>query len=201
VPVCNGIGGAGFDAIAAKNAPRVINVVDAGVAFTGGNSLGVGILGGFDINTIRGAGGGAPGGSDDGGRDELRENLASRASRSRTCASNCRRRPSRTAIVRFWASMIPCCSQTWARRAAFSRSTSSMRSSRQSRATVGEREATLGIMQASEHVVAWHWALDQPVRPVNAYHWSRSRSRCHRPGWVCRDGPRYGGSCARYHPH
>jgi hypothetical protein len=34
---------------------------------------------------------------------------------------------------------------------------------------MGECEATLGIMQASEHVVAWHRALDQAVRAVNGY--------------------------------
>src|SRR5271154_4569249 len=94
------------------------------------------------------AGGGAPGGSDDGGREELPDDLPSRASSSLIRASS---------------------SQTRARSAAFSRSNSSIRSSRQSRATIGDREATFGIVQASEHVGVLHGGLDQAVRAVNAY--------------------------------
>lgn len=56
VPVRNRVSGAGLDAIAAKNAARIINIVNAGVALAGGDALRVSILRGFNINAIRGAG-------------------------------------------------------------------------------------------------------------------------------------------------
>ena len=59
VAVGDGVGGAGLDAVAAKDAAGVIDVVDAGVALAGGDALGVGIFGGFDIDAAGGAGGGA----------------------------------------------------------------------------------------------------------------------------------------------
>lgn len=55
VAVSNGVGGAGVNAVAAENASRVVDVVDASIAFTGGDAIGFGIFGGFDVNTIRGA--------------------------------------------------------------------------------------------------------------------------------------------------
>jgi len=54
--VGDGIGGASFHAITAENAPRIIDVVHAGVSFTRGNAVGIYILRGFDINAICGAG-------------------------------------------------------------------------------------------------------------------------------------------------
>ena len=59
VSVRNRIRGAGFDAIPAENAARIINVVNAGVAFPRGNSAGIGIFGGFDVDAIRRASRGA----------------------------------------------------------------------------------------------------------------------------------------------
>ncbi len=53
VAMGNGIGRTCFHAIAAKNAPAVIDVVDAGVALTRGNSLTVGIFRRFDVDAIR----------------------------------------------------------------------------------------------------------------------------------------------------
>jgi hypothetical protein len=51
----NGVGRAGFDTVAAKNAARIVDVVDTGVAFAGGYAVGIGIFRGFDVNTARGA--------------------------------------------------------------------------------------------------------------------------------------------------
>jgi len=51
--VRNGIGRACFHAIAAKNATRIIDVVDASVAFARGNSLHLSVFGGLDVNTPR----------------------------------------------------------------------------------------------------------------------------------------------------
>ena len=59
VAVGDGVGGAGFDAIAAENAARIIDVVDRGVAIAGGDALIGRVLGGFDVNAARGACGGA----------------------------------------------------------------------------------------------------------------------------------------------
>ena len=52
--VGDGVGGASVNAVAAEDASRVVDVVDAGVAFTGGDAVDLGILGGLDVNTIRG---------------------------------------------------------------------------------------------------------------------------------------------------
>ncbi|HEY2645887.1 MAG TPA: hypothetical protein VGI34_02885 [Candidatus Acidoferrales bacterium] len=57
--VCNSICWASFHTIAAKNTSRVVDVVDAGITFAGGNSLCLGVFGGFDINAARRAGSGA----------------------------------------------------------------------------------------------------------------------------------------------
>src|SRR5260370_41426739 len=43
-------------AVAAEKAARIIDVVHAGVALARRNPLGVGVLRGFDVDTIRGAG-------------------------------------------------------------------------------------------------------------------------------------------------
>lgn len=54
--VSNCIRGARFHAIAAKDTTRIIDVIDAGVAFAGGNPLRLGVFRGFDINAARRAG-------------------------------------------------------------------------------------------------------------------------------------------------
>jgi hypothetical protein len=59
VPVSDGVRGASFDAIAAKNAARIVDVVDLRVALAGGNAIRVGIFGGFDVDAVRGTGSGA----------------------------------------------------------------------------------------------------------------------------------------------
>src|SRR6266849_3221464 len=43
-------------AVPAENAARIIDVIHAGIALARRNPLGVGVLRGFDIDTIRGAG-------------------------------------------------------------------------------------------------------------------------------------------------
>jgi len=53
------VGGAGLDAVSTKNAARIIDIVDGGVAFGGGDAIGFGIFGGLDIDAARGAGCGA----------------------------------------------------------------------------------------------------------------------------------------------
>jgi hypothetical protein len=55
VTVGDRVRGAGFDAVSTKNAAGIIDVVDAGVAFGGGDAIGFGIFGGFDIDAARGA--------------------------------------------------------------------------------------------------------------------------------------------------
>ena len=55
VAVGDRVRGAGFDAVSAKNAARIIDIVDAGVAFGGGDAIGFAIFGGFDIDAARGA--------------------------------------------------------------------------------------------------------------------------------------------------
>ena len=52
--VSDGVGGASVDAVAAEDASGVVDVVDAGVAFTSGDAVYLGILRGLDVNTIRG---------------------------------------------------------------------------------------------------------------------------------------------------
>jgi hypothetical protein len=53
------VGGASFDAVSAKNAARIIDIVDSGVAFGGGDAICFGIFGGLDIDAARGTGCGA----------------------------------------------------------------------------------------------------------------------------------------------
>jgi hypothetical protein len=57
VAVGDGVGGAGFDAVAAEDASRVVDIVDAGVALARGNATGIGVFGGFDVDATGGAGG------------------------------------------------------------------------------------------------------------------------------------------------
>ena len=59
VAMRDGVGGTGFDAVAAEDAPVVVDVVDLGVALGGGDANFFGVLRGFDVNAIRRAGGGA----------------------------------------------------------------------------------------------------------------------------------------------
>jgi len=56
VSVRDGVGWTRLNAIAAKDAAGIVDIVNAGVAFTGGNALRAGVFGGFDINATRGAG-------------------------------------------------------------------------------------------------------------------------------------------------
>src|ERR1700687_1069099 len=56
VPMSNGVGWAGFHAIAAENTTGIIDVVHAGITLAGGNAIGIDIFRGFNINTIRRAG-------------------------------------------------------------------------------------------------------------------------------------------------
>ena len=53
VAVRDGVGGAGLNAISAKNAAVVINVIDLGVAFCTAHAVFGGILGGLNVNAIR----------------------------------------------------------------------------------------------------------------------------------------------------
>ena len=53
VAVGNGVGGASLNAISAEDAARVIDVVDGSVAFGGGDAVGFGIFGGFDVDATR----------------------------------------------------------------------------------------------------------------------------------------------------
>jgi hypothetical protein len=59
VSVSDGVGGAGFDAIAAEDAAGIVDVVDLGVTVGVGDAIFGGVLGGFNVNALRGAGGGA----------------------------------------------------------------------------------------------------------------------------------------------
>src|SRR5262245_36406326 len=51
--VRDGVGGASFNTIAAKNTTRVVDVVDTGVAFTRRDAARVGILRGLNIDAVR----------------------------------------------------------------------------------------------------------------------------------------------------
>jgi len=53
------VGGASFDAVSAKNATRIIDIVDGGVAFGGRDAICFGIFGGLDIDAARRTGCGA----------------------------------------------------------------------------------------------------------------------------------------------
>src|SRR5258708_1662767 len=55
----DGVGGAGLDAVTAENAAIVVDVVDLGVALGRGDSDGLCVLGGLDVDAVRGAGCGA----------------------------------------------------------------------------------------------------------------------------------------------
>ena len=59
VAMCDGIGGAGLNTIAAENASIVIDVIDLGVAFGAAHALLGGVIGSFDIDAIRWTIGGA----------------------------------------------------------------------------------------------------------------------------------------------
>src|SRR6185437_13678087 len=59
VPVSDGVGGASLDAIAAKNAAGIIDVVDLGVAVGVRDAIVGGVFGGLDVNAIGGTGRGA----------------------------------------------------------------------------------------------------------------------------------------------
>src|SRR6266576_3561216 len=59
VAVGDGIGGAGLDTIAAEDAAVVVDIVDLGVTLGTGDALFRGVLGGFDVDAVRRAGGGA----------------------------------------------------------------------------------------------------------------------------------------------
>jgi len=55
----DGVGRAGLHAIAAKNAARIVDVVNASVPLSGGNPLRIGVFRGLNVNASRGAGRGA----------------------------------------------------------------------------------------------------------------------------------------------
>jgi len=59
VAVSDGVCGAGFDAIAAEDAARIIDVVDLGVTLARRDALFFGVLRSFNVNAIGGAGRGA----------------------------------------------------------------------------------------------------------------------------------------------
>src|SRR3984885_9455620 len=50
--VGDGVGGAGFDTVAAKDAAVVVDVVDLGIAFGTGDSLLSGVLGRLNVNAV-----------------------------------------------------------------------------------------------------------------------------------------------------
>ena len=56
VAVGDRVGGAGFYAVAAEDAARIIDVIDAGVALASRNTIGLCIIPSFDVDTICGAG-------------------------------------------------------------------------------------------------------------------------------------------------
>jgi len=56
VAVSDGVRGAGFDAVAAKDAAIIVYVVNLGVALGRGDAYFVGVFRGLNINAIRGAG-------------------------------------------------------------------------------------------------------------------------------------------------
>jgi hypothetical protein len=56
VSVGNGVRRTCFNTVTAENAPGVIDVVNAGVAFASGDTAGIGILSGFNVNAICRAG-------------------------------------------------------------------------------------------------------------------------------------------------
>lgn len=58
------VGWTGLDAVAAKNAARIVDVINARIALARGNSIGVGIFGSLDINAPRRTGCGTQEASD-----------------------------------------------------------------------------------------------------------------------------------------
>ncbi len=54
--VCNCVRRASFHAVATEYAARIIDVVDAGIAFTGGDTAGIGILSSFNVDAVCRAG-------------------------------------------------------------------------------------------------------------------------------------------------
>src|SRR5580692_1472326 len=59
VAMRDGVSRTGFDAVATEDASVVVDVVDLRVALGGGDAHFFGVLGSFDVNAIRRAGGGA----------------------------------------------------------------------------------------------------------------------------------------------
>ena len=59
VAVSDGVGGAGFDTVAAEDAAVVVDVVDLGVTFGRGDALFFGVFGGFDVDAVGGTSRGA----------------------------------------------------------------------------------------------------------------------------------------------
>jgi hypothetical protein len=57
VAMRDGVGGTGFDAVAAEDAAVVVDVVDLSVALGGGDAYFFSVLRGFDVNAVRRAGG------------------------------------------------------------------------------------------------------------------------------------------------
>ena len=57
--VRDGIGWASLHAITAEDTPGIIDIVNACVALSGGDSLDIRIFGGLDVDATRGTGGGA----------------------------------------------------------------------------------------------------------------------------------------------
>ena len=53
VTVCDRVGRARFHAVTAKNASRIVDVVNRSIAFAGRDAIGVGIFRGFDVYAIR----------------------------------------------------------------------------------------------------------------------------------------------------
>ena len=53
MPVGNRIRRASLDTVTAENAARIIDVVNAGVSFPGGNPAGIGVFSSFDVDAIR----------------------------------------------------------------------------------------------------------------------------------------------------
>src|ERR1039457_2917479 len=56
VAVGDGVGGAGFNAVAAEDAAVVVDVVDLGIALGGGDADFFGVFGGLDVNAVGWAG-------------------------------------------------------------------------------------------------------------------------------------------------
>jgi hypothetical protein len=59
VTVRDGVRGAGLNAISAEDAAVIVDVIDLGVALGAADALFFGIVGSFDVNAVRRAGGGA----------------------------------------------------------------------------------------------------------------------------------------------